>query len=200
MSERGDTELMLAAGRGDRDAYAALIERHHRSIVQFVLRFLGTMELDVTEDLAQEVFLRAWKAAPSFKPRAKVMTWLLRLTTNTCLNYRRSSRLRKTVSLDGDGLAVQALEQSGPPDLRAMADEEAERVRAAVGKLPPNQQAAVVLRHFHELSYSDIAQVLGISVSAVESVLFRARETLRRLLKVTEGETTPQVFPKEGAK
>ncbi len=198
MREGEDTDLLLAAGGGDRDAFATLVERHHRTIVQFVYRFLGGADGATAEDLAQDIFLSAWRSAPSFEPRAKVTTWLLRIARNTCLNHRRSRRLRKAVSLDSLGeAAVHA--SSPPPDTGVMADETARCVRTAILDLPPNQQGAIILRHFHGLSYADIAEVLGVSVSAVESMLFRARQTLRTALGEAKLEGTPQVSPPSGA-
>ena len=199
MQHSEDTNLLLAAGRGNRKAFGALVEHHQRAVVQFVYRFLGTTDLATAEDLAQDVFPAAWRRAPSFKPRAKVLTWLLRIATNTCLNHRRSDRLRKTVSLDGASVGETIRAPSDSPDARIQADESAERVRAAVADLPENQQAAIILRHFHDLSDADIAVVLGVSVSAVESVLFRARQTLRATLQAAEGEAAPQVSPPSGA-
>ena len=76
-----DNDLMLAAGQGDRSAFGILVERHHRAIVQFAYRFLATPDRNAAEDLAQDVFLAAWKAAPVFRSRAKVLTWLLLLKT-----------------------------------------------------------------------------------------------------------------------
>ena len=191
---REDEDLMLAAGRGDRDAFAVLVERYHRAVVQFVQRFLGVAGRQTAEDLAQDVFLAAWQVAGSFRPRAKVLTWLLRITTNVCLNYRRGNRLRQAASLSVDGTSGQAGVESEQPDARAMACERAQEVSRAVAGLPTNQRAAVLLRHFHGLPYSEIAAVLDTSVSGVESLLFRARRTLRARL-AGENETAPQVLP-----
>lgn len=183
MPEHKDEDLLVAAGRGDQRAFGTLVERHHRAVVQFVYRFLGDVDRDTAEDLAQDVFLGAWKTAASFQPRAKVITWLLRIARNACLNHRRSRRLRRTTSLDGNETTEKPLPQPGAA--QALADEWAVDVRRAVAGLPPNQRAAVVLRHFHDLSYTDIADVLEVSVSAVESLLFRARRTLRGTLATT---------------
>ncbi|MHC4445211.1 MAG: RNA polymerase sigma factor [Planctomycetota bacterium] len=189
MSERhnqlSDNDLILAAGSGDREAFAILVERHYRAVIQFVHRFLGSTDQNLAEDIAQETFLGAWKSAPSFRPQAKVLTWLMRITINRCLSYRRSSRLRKTAALNGNGIA-DPIEPSATPDALAMNYEQAQQVRDAVLDLPSKQHTAVILRYFYGFSYSDIAQVLGISVSAVESVLFRAREKLRGQLRGTK--------------
>ena len=190
-----DEQLMRAAAQGDREAFGTLVERHHPGVLRFVHRFLGTVDPQSAEDLAQDVFLAAWKAAPSFRPRARVLTWLLRITTNICLNYRRRSALRTTVPLTaldhpssreaGASLSL-ATER---PDAREIAREQAEMVSKAMAGLPVKQRTAILLRHFHGLTYAEIADVLGTSVSAVESLLFRARRSLRKDLESTKNET-----------
>ena len=195
MSDHPDEKLLLDAGRGDQRAFGVLVERHHRAIIQFAHRFLGDIGRDVAEDVAQEVFLSAWKSAPTFKPRAKVSTWLFRIATNACLNYRRRSRLRRTVALEDQREA----DVPGPSD-RPADHERAGVVREAVADLPANQRAAIVLRHFHDFSYAEIAEVLETSVSAVESLLFRARRGLRDTLTAArDNSASPQVFPAIGA-
>ena len=189
-----DEELMLAAGRGDRDSFAILVERHHRAVVRFVQPFLGVADREAAEDLAQDVFLAAWKAAPSFRVRAKVLTCLLRITTNVCLNYQRGARLRRTISFRENDAADRSDAEAERPDAVAMTRERAGTITGAVASLPANQCAAIVLRHFHELSYAEIADVLDVSVSAVESLLFRARRVLSTSL-ASENEASPQVFP-----
>jgi RNA polymerase sigma-70 factor, ECF subfamily len=172
---REDNDLMLAAGQGDRSAFGILVERHHRAIVQFAYRFLAPSDRSTAEDLAQDVFLAAWKAAPGFRPRAKVLTWLLRITTNICINYRRYRRLRKVTPLDGEGTPPRVGPDTDGPETRAVERERAEKVRMALVNLPINQRAAMLLRHFHGLPYCEVANVLDTSVPAVESMLFRAR-------------------------
>jgi len=205
MSLNDDEQLMLAAAQGDREAFGSLVERHHPGVLRFVHRFLGIVDGHTAEDLAQDVFLAAWKAAPSFRPRAKVLTWLLRITTNICLNYRRRSRLRATVSLTAQAFLSARQGEAGlrsgteRPDAREIAREEAETVSKAIADLPSKQRTAIVLRHFHGLSYAEIAEVLDTSVSAVESLLFRARQSLREVLAPSTNEIPPQVFSKCGA-
>ena len=120
------------------------------------------------------------------------MTWLLRIATNTSLNYRRSRRLRRTLSLDAE-TPTEVEGRFGPADGDIGRTENEARVRAAVAELPANQRAAIVLRHFHDLPYTDIADVLDTSVSAVESLLFRARRTLAGTLAPDTGHDSPQV-------
>lgn len=199
MPDRGDTALLLAAGEGDRQAFGALVERHHRAIIQFAHRFLSTADRATAEDIAQQVFLAAWKAAPSFKPRAAVKTWLLRITTNICLNHQRSRRRKPTTSLAGEPAADASASRTAPPDEAAVDQERAARLQAAVDALPANQRAAILLRHGHDLSYEEIAAVLETSISAVESLLFRARSRLRDVIEAEKDDHPPQDPPLSGA-
>jgi RNA polymerase sigma-70 factor (ECF subfamily) len=181
MRERGDEDLLLAAGGGDRDAFGILVDRHHRTVFHFIHRFLGHVDSETAEDLAQDVFLKAWKASPTFEPRAKVLTWLLRITTNTCLNHQRRTRLRRFFTLKEASETDLVDSGLGPAD--TLGDrEKASALALAVASLPPNQRAALLLRFFHDQSYREIAATLDISVSSVESLLFRAKSTLRQKL------------------
>jgi RNA polymerase sigma-70 factor (ECF subfamily) len=200
MDPHEEAGLMMAAGRGDRGAFGVLVERHHAAVVRFTHRFLGIRERHDAEDLAQEVFLAAWKAAPAFEPKARVRTWLLRLTTHACLNHRRRNRLRQTVPLDCAGHAADCGRETDGPQARAVSREHCEGVSAAVVALPTKQRAAILLRHFDGLSYAEIADALDTSVSAVESLLFRARRTLGKSLRAKKTAAPPQVFPRLGAK
>ena len=170
-----DNYLLLASGGGDREAFTVLVERHHRAVIHFVHRFLATADRATAEDLAQQVFLNAWRYAPTFEPRAKVLTWLFRLATNTCLNYRRSERSRVSAVLLVR--AADAAQGAGGRGAEAHLEEaeQAQQVRAAVASLPPKQRAAIVLRYFHDFSYEQIGDILGASTSAVDSMLHRAR-------------------------
>jgi RNA polymerase sigma-70 factor (ECF subfamily) len=192
MPTRTDEELLLAAGRGDREAFGHLVKRHHRAIIHFAHRFLATADRATAEDLAQQVFLGAWKYAPNFQPRAKVLTWLFRIATNTCLNYRRSEGLRLTLPLDDQPGAEPEGRAGETADTLAETHERAQQVRAAVANLPPNQRAAILLRHFHEFSYTQIAEIMGTSVSAIDSLLHRARDVLRQELAERKSENSPQ--------
>jgi RNA polymerase sigma-70 factor (ECF subfamily) len=186
MEKPTDNELITASGRGDRDAFTLLVQRHHRAIIAFIHRFLATADRATAEDLAQQVFLSAWKYAPSFQPRAKVQTWLFRIATNACLNYRRYGQSRSPIT----ATAPLRADEPDAEDLRAVthltSSERTGQVRAAVAGLPPNQRAVVVLRYFHEFSYADMAEIMATSVSAVDALLHRARRNLYEKLGSTK--------------
>lgn len=182
MDLAADSALMQAAGRGDRGAFAALVERYQTSVLRFAHGLLGPAARAVAEDLAQETFLAAWEAAPQFRGDAQVSTWLLRIAANVCLDHCRRSRRRRAASLEQEPMPDARAAEQDRPDGQALADERAAEVRAAIARLPPSQRAALVLRHFEGLSYVEIADVLETSVSAVEALLFRARRSLAATL------------------
>ncbi len=173
-----DNDLLQASGRGDRDAFTLLVQRHHRAVLNYIHRFLATADRATVEDLAQQVFLSAWRYAPSFQPRASVLTWLFRIATNACLNYRRYEQTRSAIAATTQ--LREGEQDSGDERTVMWADgsERADRVRTAVVGLPPNQRVAIVLRYFHEFSYAEIADIMATSTSAVDSLLHRARRVL----------------------
>lgn len=197
MMEHGDKERLRLAAGGDRAAFAELVHTHHRTVIHFAQRFLGFSDRDAAEDLAQDVFLAAWKDARSFRGQCQVLTWLLRITKNACLNQRRAGRLRRTAPLEDDGMTAHSASQQDQPESRSKEGELAQEVSRVVAALPVNQRAAILLRYFHEFSYAEIAEVLETSVSGVESLLFRARKSLGAKL-AGENEIGPQVSAVQG--
>ena len=193
-----DDELMLAAGRGDQDAFAVLVERHHRTILRFIGRFLGGGDREWAEDLTQEVFLASWKAAPDFRPREniRVLSWLLRIATNVALNHRRGRRLRDVAYLEMDTGQEPRARAADQPEERSAARENIEAVQKAVADLLPNQRAAILLRHYEGLSYAEIARILETSIPAVESLLFRARTALQQALTAGEPSAPTAIDPR----
>ncbi len=192
MPPMDDEILLQQAGRGDREAFAVLVTRYQGPVVSFIQRYLRNPDVQTAEDLAQSVFLAAWQGASGFKPRARVKTWLYRMAINACLNERRRLRVRRQVRLD-DGVAARGAEPQQAPT--ASSDEVLERqeaVRSALEALPESQRAVVVLRHYHDLPYRDIAEVMEISIAAVESLLFRARQNLRERLLTGFDDSPPQ--------
>jgi RNA polymerase sigma-70 factor (ECF subfamily) len=178
-----DVLLMLAFQRGDDAAYEELVRRNYRRILNLAYRFIGSRE--DADDLAQEVCLGVYKARQSYRPTARFSTWLYKNTLNLCLNYNRSMRLRRTLSLVGADESGEETPRDLPDEREGLPFDELERkelqekVREAVESLPPNQRAAVLLSRFEKLSYKEIADVMDLSVQAVKSLLSRAKENLR---------------------
>jgi RNA polymerase sigma factor (sigma-70 family) len=175
-----DLRLMQLVGRGDTGAFEQLIEKHQALVAGTVARMLGSNS-DV-EDIAQQVFIRVWKSARRYVPRAKFTTWLLKITRNLVFNEMRRTKRRAQVPLQPEpGIENPPLkdETNLAPDASLLETELQRTIEEAVLQLPETQRLALVLRRYEQLSYEQIAEVLDLSVPAVKSVLFRARSELR---------------------
>ena len=183
-----DAELMLRVKRGDRAAFEALVERFKQPVLNLIGRTLPDMS--EAEDIAQNVFIQVHRAAPRYEPTAKFSTWLFTIARNFCLNeIRRRSRhpadsLDATHPGDEDHPIRQVADRrpTGPTDV-LLQNELEEKIQEALADLPENQRTAILLCRQHELSYEDIARVLGCSLSATKSLIHRGRETLKDRLK-----------------
>ena len=183
-SDAEDVRLMQLVGAGDMAAFEQLVERHQTLVAGTVGRMLGS-NADV-EDVAQQVFVRVWKSAKRYEPRAKFTTWLLKITRNLVFNEMRRRKRHAVTSLqtETEGEEIQLKDEHGQtPDASLLESELQRAIEAAIGELPESQRMAVVLRRYEELSYEEIADVLDQSVPAVKSLLFRARTELRERLK-----------------
>lgn len=176
---------MRRAAEGDAEAFGDIVRRHQQTVYATIVRMLGSAE--GAEDLAQEVFLRAWKSARRFRPAAKVSTWLLTIARNLVFNECRRRRRARMQALEepaaGTEFPMEPAEPSGRhPASEAALRELSEAVEKALAALPEPARLAVVLRRYEEMPYEEIARVLGLSVPAVKSLLFRARQDLRERL------------------
>lgn len=191
--EDADREALQRVADGDVDAFAALVERHEQRLVGLCTRLLGDRE--EARDAAQEAFLKAFRAAAGYRPRGQVYTWLYRIAVNHCLNRLRRRRLVRFLSLGGGGergAQGEAPIFDPPSDAPGPLDELAarrrwRRARRAIAALPPNQRAVLVLARHEGLAYKEIAEVLGITVGAVESRLVRAMRRLTAAMADDEG-------------
>ncbi len=180
---RSDVQLMLDVKAGDEASFDFLLQKYRRPLVNFLYRMVR--EQATAEDLAQEVFLRVYRARKQYTPSAKFTTWLFRIATNLALNSVRDNRYRKLeTSLDApveDGAAP--VMELRSPDMRIdehlMERARAEIIRRAIWSLPEKQRAAVLLHKYEEMDYGEIAKIMECSESALKSLLFRAYETLR---------------------
>ena len=174
--------MQLVSG-GDTTAFEQLVERHQALVAGTVARMLGSNS-DV-EDIAQQVFIRVWKSARRYVPRAKFTTWLLKITRNLVFNELRRAKRHAHVPLQVEpGTEDPPLkdETQSPPDASLLEVELQQTIEGAILQLPEAQRMALVLRRYEQLSYEQIAEVLDLSVPAVKSVLFRARTELRSRL------------------
>ncbi len=173
-----DTELMIAASRGDKAAFGRLYQRTYPQVFTYICRMLQNSR--AAEDLLQEVYMKLWRNAESFKPRAKVITWLYRLATSIVVEHVRAQRPDRGTTVDADDLAASMLDHHEPaPDERMNEDDFRTRLEAALHQLKPNQRAVVLLFQTQQLSYEEIAEILGLNTKIVKSLLNRARERIR---------------------
>jgi RNA polymerase sigma-70 factor (ECF subfamily) len=170
-----DAELAAAVAAGDAASFEQLVKKYERSVLNTIYRYVG--DKAAAEDVAQEVFLKVWSRAKSFKGRSSFSTWLYRVVVNQCLNFRQKRARAKNVPLD------ETIAQGGPdPDERLDGAGRAAAVRAAVDELPARQRMALMLSKFEGRSYREIAEIMRTSTSSVESLIFRARQTLKKKL------------------
>ncbi len=174
-TEVSDEALLVAFGNGDREAAAMLTARLAPPVLGFAARMLGDQA--EAEDVAQEAMLRLWKAAPGWRQgEARVSTWVYRVTRNLCID-----RMRKRRMVDLEDVPEPADEALGASETLMQADR-ARALQQAMARLPERQRAAVVLRHVEGRANPEIAEVLGVSVEAVESLTARGKRALAGLL------------------
>jgi len=185
-----EVRLMLRAKGGDQTAFTRLVANYQDRLVGVFAHMLQSK--DAAEDLAQEVFLRVYRARHGYEPTAKFSTWIFRIANNVAKNIRRNSSKRKEVVLNPS--------ESGPlgprPGEKLLAEKSALMptrqfdktdmqtvVQEAIAGLNDSQRMAVLLHKFEEMSYADIGASMDLSTSAVKSLLARARENLRATLE-----------------
>jgi RNA polymerase sigma-70 factor (ECF subfamily) len=184
-----DIRLMLRVRGDDPTAFAELVERFQHRLVGVMTHVVGHSQ--EAEDLAQEVFLRVYKTRHKYSPKAKFSTWLFTIANNLALNSIRNRQRRQTVPLEvresgsmGSGLTRAAAADPAPPPSHQLQQMElAAVVQRALGELNERQRVAVVLNKFEDMGYDEIAEVMGLSMKAVKSLLSRARGKLRESLR-----------------
>jgi len=194
-----DAQLMLRVREGDDESFRVLLEKHRNPLVHFLQRMV--QDAGASEELAQEVFLRIYRARGSYEPSAKFTTWMFRIASHLAINWLRDERHERAAErLDagrtadkGSGeLPVRELKDNRPLVEQDMVHESRmQEIRDSIAALPAKQRAAVLMHKYEEMGYSQIAQALECSESAVKSLLFRAYETLRARLAHLAAGVTP---------
>ena len=183
-------DLIYRVKSRDKHAFETLVNRHQRPVLNFIFRFMG--DRTEAEDLTQEVFLRVWKSAGTYQPDAKFTTWLYRIATNLCINKQRAMHIRKWFAISQPHEQKQKSEDTFIPaegaEIKTSEDllidsEQSLHLSNALNDLPTRQRLAIVLKIYDGLSYHEISQIMGRSVSAVDSLLIRAKKNLRKKLK-----------------
>ena len=183
-----DAVLMLRVREGDMAAFETLVERYKQPVINLLYRTLP--DATEAEDLAQNVFIQVHKSAHRYEASARFSTWLFTIARNLCLNEIRRRSRHPAESLDlthpeNDDQPLRQIEdvkQFAPPDTM-LQGELTDKIEDAIAGLPENQRTAMLLCRQDDLSYDDIAKVLGCSLSATKSLIHRARETLKQRLK-----------------
>ena len=173
-----EIEWMARIRDGDMEAFRCLVEAHQARVVGTISKMLGSDA--EAEDLAQQVFIRIWKSAPRYRPTAKFTTWLFRITRNLVFNELR----RKRHFVDqADEMPEPAESRDQEPDKVLMEGELQSAIQNAIDQLPESQRLAIIMRRYEGMAYEEIAAVMGTTVPAVKSILFRARAELRERLE-----------------
>lgn len=189
--------LMAGCAKGDTHAFEILVRRHQGPVLNFIYRFIG--DRIEAEDLAQEVFLKVWQSAAAYKPSAKFTTWIYRIAANLCINKQKYDRIRRLFMVPPSRKEEEALgdefhagKSPSPEDLLLIA-ERSRQILNAIRQLPANQRISLILKKYEGLSYKEISGIIGCSVSAVDSLMVRAKKNLRR--KLVSRKNKSQVFP-----
>jgi len=187
--DEANESLMIRFRDGDPRAFELLLQRHQKQIFQFVMRSVGTAA--VAEELTQETFLRVVKQKDVYEQRARFTTWLYTLARNLCIDHSRRMQHRRAKSLDavdeeGHSLLERTADRGPMVDRQAIGEELKARMRKAIDALPEEQREVFLLREEADLSFKEIADIVGISENTVKSRMRYALTKLRELLEEYE--------------
>jgi RNA polymerase sigma-70 factor, ECF subfamily len=187
-----DVLLMLEVKKGDNASFETLMHKYYKRILNFIYRLVGNSQ--AAEDLTQEVFFKVYQASRTYEPTASFRTWIYTIAKNTSLNEIRKNKhqpfsLDAMINVKDDAIHRQVEDKSAVNPLRNMQVEETKMaIKKAVLSLPDNQRLALILRRYENFSYDEIAEHLNTTVSAVKSLLNRAKEGLRTKLSGLVGD------------
>jgi RNA polymerase sigma-70 factor (ECF subfamily) len=181
MTSPSDQEYLAALARGDREALAPLMERHHRRIYRLALAYLR--EPEEALEVVQETFVKAFRHADRWSPAAEPGRWLSRIAVNTAIDrYRRRRRRPEEPMTDAPDRDLRWVAPDGSPEDELLDKERRQRLDGALLGLPERQRAVLVLRHYEDMSLEEIGDALGMRLGTVKSTLHRAIDRLRRRL------------------
>ena len=183
-----DIQLMLSFKNGDQRAFQQLFDKYKKRVINYCYRYCG--HRPVAEDLSQEIFIRVYKAAPSYRPKARFSTWLFKIATNVCLNEIRKPVYRtKLESIDqtpdernpaSREIAIEPAQSM--PDILLETHQHQAQVQQAMAKLPEQQRAALLLRTTEEFSYREIGRQINCSEKRVKTLIHRGRKRMKKIL------------------
>lgn len=180
-----DAELVLRALAGREDGFEELVRRYQRPIVAYVYRMVG--DYDSALDLTQEVFIKVYNSLGRYRPEYKFSTWIYRIAHNSAIDHLRRDAASRIEDLEIEGEGGRTFEKpfasrNPTPEQESEQSERRAEIEEVVGELPPAYRELIVLRHSHDLSYDEIAEVTGLPLGTVKNRIFRAREAMRELL------------------
>lgn len=184
-----DIRFMLELKAGNKKAFDFILDKYEKPILNYIYRFTGSKE--DAKDLTQDIFIKVYNAALKYTPAAKFTTWLYRIASNISIDFLRRRKVSgNPASLDEefqaeDGKYKQEIadKDAGNSLETAVKEENDIQIQKSLMSLPENQRAAIVLKIYEDKTYAEIAVIIGVSVSSVESLIFRARQALKEKLK-----------------
>ena len=183
-----------AARRGDKQAFSQLVQAYQRPVYNLTYRMLGNSE--EAEDAAQETFLRAYARLGQYDPQMKFSTWVFSIANHHCIDRLRKRRATH-ISIDDNPVLENLQEDTPQPEHQALEREQSVELQGLINLLEPEYRTPLVLRYWEEMSYEEIAASMGVTVAAVKSRLFRARQQLMALYESDQSEAAP---PSKGRK
>lgn len=187
---KSDEALMLQLQAGDLRSFDTLVKRWEKSLLNYCHRMVNDIVL--AEDLRQEVFLRIYRSAKTFRARAKFSTWMYRIATNLCLDTLAKQQRRKETPIgaylesESEGFDERFIDPSDLPGAAVLKKEIEDRVRSALARLPEDQRVVVTLRHYNGMKFREIAEILECPISTVKSRMVAGMERLGRMLSKQE--------------
>ena len=188
-----EDQWIAQAIQGDQQAFSQLVELYHKRVFSVCYRMLGTPT--AAEDAAQESFIRAFQALDRYDPDRSFATWLLSITSHYCIDQLRKKKIN-FLSMDNEKYAWLAPPARGPnPEKMALQREKQAQVQAMLQQLNETDRAAIILQYWHDYSYQDIADTLDLTLSAVKSRLYRARQALAESWQAEKSAPSSQQRP-----
>ncbi len=188
--EKSDEALMHQLQTGDLRSFDTLVKRWEKQLLNYCYRMVNDIVL--AEDLRQEVFLRIYRSAKTFRARAKFSTWMYRIATNLCLDTLAKQQRRKETPIaaylesESEGFGERFIDPSDLPDAAVLKKEIEDRVRSVLVRLPEDQRVVVTLRHYNGMKFREIAEILECPISTVKSRMVAGMERLGRMLSKQE--------------
>jgi RNA polymerase sigma-70 factor (ECF subfamily) len=177
-SSLSDNELVEQVLLGQKDAFSILVDRYRQKVFRTAIGFLHNT--DDAEDLTQEIFIKAWKALPSFNKKSAFSTWLYRLSVNKAINQTRKNKLKAFTRINEE--VTNTFSDDNKTDGGITRKEQNTEIKKAINKLNTKQKKAFILFYYQELNLKEVAEILNMTPKATESLIFRARKNLQKKL------------------